>query len=33
MKEEFLNKGIEKLKEGGRVMKDYYNNYNTQRAI
>ena len=33
MKEEFLNKGIEKLKEGGRVMKNYYNNYNTQRAI
>jgi GH35 family endo-1,4-beta-xylanase len=33
MKKEFLNKGIEKLKEGGRVMKDYYNNYNTQRAI
>ena len=33
MKKELLNKGIEKLKEGGIVMKDYYKNYNTQRAI
>ena len=33
MRTKLLNEGIEKLKEGGRVMKNYYNNYNTQRAI
>ena len=33
MRTKLLTEGIEKLKEGGIVMKDYYKNYNTQRAI